>query len=117
MQAPGLLAQMELRGEHLVVRARTDDGLDFCPGRPHQPSDLVYELCDGRTRKLVGGRYELRDTPLTLLGVEVFIVWRLIALLRYHPLVLRDVQEHGYALSVLVHYVTPVHSLIPSGSL
>jgi hypothetical protein len=121
LQSTSSLAQQELRGEHLVVWLPTHNPLDVPPGCSHHLSNVLGEFCYGRTRKLLGRRYELRDTSLTLLGVDVFVVVvqhiSARVVLGDYPLVLLHVQEYSYAVPVLVHYVTSRHySLVSSSS-
>ncbi len=94
------------------------DRLDVPPCCSHQLGNLLCEFCYRGTSKVVGVGHELRDTVLSLLRVEVFVfvvlAGRLIlssgsVVLGDHSLVVLDVQEHGYALSVLAHYVTSLH--------
>ena len=119
MQSASALAQKEFHGEYLVVWSPADNRLDVPICRSHQFGDVICEFCDRGTRKLLGRGYELRDTALSFLGVDDFVfVERFIfgsgsVVSGDHSLVLLDIQDYGYALSVFVHYVTSVHSVNP----
>jgi hypothetical protein len=107
LQCASSLTQQQLRSEYLVVRLPLHELLEVAQCCLHERNDLLRELLNGRAGKLLGARYELRNTPLGLFGVELFFVEGLVA----HCLVVIFTLSYRGILVKIVGYNPPFFSV------
>jgi hypothetical protein len=74
LQSASSLAQQQLHGEYLVVGLTFHNRLELARCCSHERRDLLRELLDWRTGRLLSGHYELRDTTLGFFGIEFFFL-------------------------------------------